>query len=224
MPRPSCVSLVLLTLMVIYTAGCKRSPERPAPLPVGLRLTGGCRPELMDAVHRRDSTTIKELRARGTKGDCPDFTRELLQAVSDDRPDQLRWLLEAGADPNGSSADSCFPPLALAYMERGFNYRNTIAVASRDTAALALLLKGGADPNRVWPEECRGIVSRLWMETRGITPLMIAAVSGDVPFVKLLLAAGAKVAARDSKGRTALYYARKSQRPSRTEIVVLLSP
>ena len=52
---------------------------------------------------------------------------------------------------------------------------------------------------------------------------MTAAVAGDAAFVKLLIDAGANVAARDTKGRTAVFYAGATQRPSTDEILGLLA-
>jgi ankyrin repeat protein len=177
---------------------------------------------LMDAVHRRNKATINRLRAR--PGDCPDLNRELFEGIATDKLDQLPWLLEAGADPNGSYGDACFPPLALAYMKRAFSYHGTkVPMADRSTAALALLLKQGADPNLQWATGCGGVSSPLWTGVKGLTPTMIAAVAGDIEFVTLLVDAGANVSARDSKGRTAVFYARASHQPSAPEIVALLS-
>ena len=89
---------------------------------------------------------------------------------------------------------------------------------------MQLLLKGGADPNRSWAPGCGGVESELWVGARGVTPLMIATAAGDAVFVKLLIDAGANVAATDSNGHNALWYARQVRTPSEREIVALLEP
>lgn len=219
--RPSCS--LLLFAVVVGTIACRRTIE-PMPLPPAPPgMNGGCNPELIDAVRHQDSSAIKQLRRRGAKGNCPELMKAFFEAIADDNVKPLPSLLEAGVDANGSYADACFPPLALAYQLRAFSYRDGTPIAERGTAVLAILIKNGADPNGSWAPGCSGVESNLWIGAGHITPIMIAAVAGDTAFVKLLMDGGANINARDTNGHDARYYAKESATPGGDEIVALLS-
>ena len=113
----------------------------------------------------------------------------------------LAELLEAGADPNGGSAEE-----------------NPLSTASwRDAEAVRLLLKAGART------DC---TTTLYITNnrpvKKVTPLMAAAFAGQPQIAKLLLEAGANPTAKDGKGNTAMAWARISRAKKKAEKIIAL--
>jgi ankyrin repeat protein len=97
----------------------------------------------------------------------------LNSAITDDRYDVIRVLLESGADPNLPSNEKD-TPLCL-------------ALQWKRTEMVRLLLDKGADPNR--------------RNNRGDTPLHKAVLSDQLVLVELLLNKGANPKIKDANGR-----------------------
>ncbi len=126
----------------------------------------------------------------------PTVQQQLIHAVIQDKPDQVRDLLAAGADPNGRSAfdnedkwmlttqpnmDSTPPAIVLACRFRSISGPTVISV----------LLNKGAKVNIA--------------DANGVTPLMAA--SGINGPIDMLFERKADVNAADKFGRTPLMYA-----------------
>jgi ankyrin repeat protein len=127
--------------------------------------------------------------------------------------EQVRMLIEAGADPNANNghalheaARGCYrrdnTELIRLLLERRATPRVKAdgeytplhrAAALCEPEAARLLLRHGADPNAP--------------DLKRATPLMSAASSGKVENLRLLIAAGADVNARDSYGKSVLDHA-----------------
>ncbi len=137
----------------------------------------------------------------------------LADAMERAGPDQVRRLVEQGADPNSPQADGMTAMHWAAYRDDEAMAELLVAngaepdLANRygvtalslasengNAAIVELLLEAGADPNRA----VRG----------GETPLMTASRTGRIDAVRALLARGAEVGARDViGGQTALMWA-----------------
>ncbi len=136
----------------------------------------------------------------------------LTAAVSQKHPDAVAELIQAKADPNGSTADGY--PLIFS--------------ALSDHPTLKALLEGGANPNLLDREARSPLLSAVMMQGGqpavelllghkahvnvgragyGWTPLHEAANRGNKAIAELLLKAGADVNARDRGGSTPLYRA-----------------
>lgn len=114
------------------------------------------------------------------------------------------FLLEQGADPNHTKADTQETPLhdALCTSDR----------VAHDLV-LQVLLARGADPNRTTKP---GIDTGSFMRdyrTRGETPLHRAAAFGTERTLELLIGAGSKLDARDANGDSPLSWASSHLRP-----------
>ena len=126
-------------------------------------------------------------------------------AIRTNRIDEVRNLLERGADPNrrwGQSGDHF--PLQEVLDSGGYQ-----VTAPAET--VQLLLNYGADPNAKWcPFESRG-PSELGIPScvsaKGMTALMMAAIVDRADIVRALLAAGADARPRNWHGGSALDYA-----------------
>jgi hypothetical protein len=104
------------------------------------------------------------------------FESPLHEAVWGGDVERVAQLLDAGADPNGRTAEGSTPLMVAAQFERA-----TLAAA---------LLGAGADVNA--------------QDNRGATALMSAAAERRIQVVTLLLKAGADPNIRTRDGRTAL--------------------
>lgn len=115
-----------------------------------------------------------------------------------------QFLLEQGADPNFTAADTGETPLhaALCTTERVAHNR-----------VMRVLLAHGADPNRATTPgaETGGFMRDA--RTRGETPLHRAAAFGDEETIKMLLDAGAKIDTKDANGDSPLSWASWHLRP-----------
>ena len=102
------------------------------------------------------------------------------------RPEAVRALLDAGADPRLASRPAGFTPLHSAIADdEGPAVKDMVRV----------LLDAGADPNA--------------QSTSGGTPLHTAAFTGNIPVIQMLLAAGGDTDLPDNKGHTPLDVARE---------------
>jgi ankyrin repeat protein len=127
-------------------------------------------------------------------------------AIRTDRLDDVRRLLDAGADSNarwGQQGDH-HPLQEAVEASSGHNL-------SHRTEIVRLLLAHGADPNLPWcPFETRGSYEPDWLgctSAKGMTPLIAAAAFDMTEVVEMLLAAGADPRTRDWSGGSALDYA-----------------
>ena len=126
-------------------------------------------------------------------------------AIRRDKLDDVRRLLDDGADPNvrwGDRGDH--NPL-----QEALDTNSGIPRSHRDEI-VRLLLAHGADPNLRWcPFESRGNDSGgiTCRSAEGATPLMAAAGSDMSEIVELLLAAGADPGLKDWSGASALDHA-----------------
>ena len=177
--------LVVLAVVAIVVAGCD-----PGPVPPNT-------PQLRN--DRSDWFTSESLKPW-----------LLDQAILDNNLEQMRTLLEKGADPNkrwGPSGDRL--PLQDLLDHHG-SPRPDAFEATR------LLLGHGANPNARWcPFNSRPIPGAEYLDgpgpncrsASGATPLIFAAAAGLGDVVDLLLDAGADPAAIDWNGGSALDYA-----------------
>lgn len=115
-----------------------------------------------------------------------------LLAAQQMKIDDVRTMLDAGADPSQVNSDgrSALHLLAWSFGEEG-------PWEDARIAAIQLLLSRGANINL--------------RDRRGDTPLMAAAWMGDKRVVDALLAAGADTKIKSTLGRTAVWYATSNQ-------------
>ena len=111
----------------------------------------------------------------------------VVRAVTDNKPDVVRFLIENGADPKKPGRE-------------GLTALHLAAVAKNETL-LRTLLDGGADPNQPFLHPVRPEILTLlegesfkkWLQRdTGLTPLMLAASRGDTAMIKLLMEKGAR--------------------------------
>jgi ankyrin repeat protein len=214
--------LCLVSLLVAL--GCGRSP---GPLPSPARPAAGTlaasprdaesfnpaasRPACSDAVARAlDDGRPQAIVDAARRGDV--FTCGLRndplpldRAVMADRPDRVRALLEAGADPNaqwGPHGDRM--PLQMAVESQVFGYGRL----KHRAEIVQALLDHGADPNVRWcPYESRDLVPTgltPCVTAGGVTPLMMATAFDQLDVVVLLIDAGADVDLEDRYGASAI--------------------
>jgi ankyrin repeat protein/L-ascorbate metabolism protein UlaG (beta-lactamase superfamily) len=141
------------------------------------------------------------------------------------QPEMVRWLIDNGSQVNAMT-DSTGSPLQYAVGQgdtsivrtllshganvngHNANWSSPLYSAARDgnIATARILLEAGADPNLT------GISGLL-------TPLHSAAMAGKKDLVELLLNHGAAINAKDSLGRTPLYYATRYAQKSCMEVL-----
>lgn len=179
---------VTVALVAVLTGITACGPGQLPPLP---------RPP--DSFDSRDSAYVRDWFPTDSSEPFP-----LDRAIRMDRLDEVRQLLEQGANPNrrwGQSGDHF--PLQEVLDSGGGGVSDPIE-------AVRLLLDHGADPNARWcPFESRGGYPAMssCRSAQAATPLIFAAMAGSVEIVELLLRAGADPSRRDWLNGAALDYA-----------------
>lgn len=174
----------VLALLIIASAACEVGPLPPTPPPNATAAD----------VRRRDGFPTNS-----TEDPFP-----LDIAIRTSRLDEVRRLLESGANPNlrwGQSGDH-FP------LQEALDTGGTHQLDPR--VLVPLLLKYGADPNARWcPFESRGEngFGPACTSARATTALHFAAMYDNVELVAQLLAAGADPTPRDWANASALDFA-----------------
>lgn len=218
--------LCLVSLLIAL--GCGRSP---GPLPVPVRPGTSALPAsprdletFAPAAHRPPCSAavaaaledtrpqaIADAARRGEAFTCGPSNEPLPLdlAIMTDRPDRVRALLDAGADPNASwAAHGDRLPLEVAIESDKFRYGRL----KHRAEIVQALLDRGADPNARWcPFESRHRVAIGWtpcVTAGGVTPLMMAAAWDQLDVVVLLLQAGADPDLEDWYGTSAIDRAR----------------
>ncbi len=174
------------------------------------------------AAAKGDIPIAEMLLSRGFDINAPDNggRNPICQAIWG-QPDMVRWLIEHGSKVDALT-DTTSGPLQFAAGQNDTNIVRTLlfsgarvdcqspgwstplntAVRGGNLAISRMLLDAGANPN---------LTAAYGLST----PLHIAAMTGKKDVVELLIDRGATVNARDSLGRTPLYYAtRYGQEPS----------
>jgi ankyrin repeat protein len=214
------VKTVPCLIMASLAIACVSQPlPEPAPLRLKADTQGypiasrpACGPATLAGLGNRYTVDADALIAAAKRGEpvtCgpAEDPQPLDMAVALDRPDAVRVLLEAGADPNArwSWKGDRFP-LQAAIESQPFGGPR---VHRREI--VRLLLQHGADPNARWcPFESRGGVPPNvpgCESASGVTPLIGAASYDQADITYLLLDAGADPAAMDGRGFSALDYA-----------------
>lgn len=207
--------------IMLLASGCRDALPAVAP-PVTLREDHGfavvprpsCTTAVLDAVAASDPDALRRAIAAGANvrcGDAPAGRTPLDRAVEAGSVDDVRVLLEAGADPNmrwGDWGDH----LPLQEAIDGVSPRGDLP--HRDQI-VRLLLEHGADPNARWcPFQSRvardaAVSWEQWgcVSDTAVTPLIEAAAADQADTVYRLLDAGASLGAADWTGRTAIDYA-----------------
>jgi ankyrin repeat protein len=183
--------------------------------------------DLIAACRTGDAEQVKRLLNAGALANGNDATgeRPLVAAVAAGSAESVRLLLQRGASPDVKGAIG-LTPLGMAAAEG----RNDL---------VGILLRGGARPdlagdNRGTPlhEAVRydhaPVVATLLKsdpviaryDREGMHPLALAAARGSHGSLEALLAAGADPDLPDSKGLTALYWARRFERPLAEEMLL----
>jgi ankyrin repeat protein len=122
-------------------------------------------------------------------------TALLRASKAGDNPDAIKLLLEYGANPNLPNVDGITPLMTAASMGHGNGgSRGRFNTEEDSLKALPLLLKAGADINA--------------QAADGQTALHSAVQKGWIKVAKFLAENGAALDAKDSRGRTALDYAK----------------
>jgi ankyrin repeat protein len=132
----------------------------------------------------------------GTPAKDPDGNTPLLLAVNKGDTEEVRHLIEAGADVNAANNAGVTPLM------------NAGGMGNKE--AVELLIQKGADVNH---------------RTSGnYTPLMQAALVGQLEIVKILLDAGADPTVKDTGGRTAMDYAEERDRKDIGDLLKARTP
>jgi len=145
-----------------------------------------------------DSGQVQKLLAAGAPPETvAESWSSLMWAARSGRPESIRTLVEAGADPDRrDGGPNGWTPLLH-------------AVHKEQAEAVRALIAAGADVNRAAPN--------------GLTPLSLAAAQGETEIVELLLDAGADPRV-ESDGMTALHDAVLSNEPRVVEALLRRAP
>lgn len=146
--------------------------------------------QLFDAVASKDTLRLLRLTKEGVPLNGYVIPPLLVMAAQEDRPKEIKELIEKGADVNAANLRGLTPLMAA--VDRG---RLDIA---------DLLLKEGADVEA--------------KDFTGTTALMRAAFNGEFEIVQLLLEKGASSLVKDLCGKTALDCLKIGARAFRSEI------
>jgi hypothetical protein len=132
---------------------------------------------------------------------------KLVDAAFDGKVEEVRKLLDRGADPNVKFRHGDRTPLFLVASARD----TTIPSFRQDLFSVAkLLLERGANPNAQTPI--------------GKTALMVAAEQNDPDMIELLLAKGADPVIKDGNGKTALAIALHKKYPRCIQFLTAATP
>lgn len=142
-----------------------------------------------------ETGTLNELRAAlkaAPKITAPELSLALSAAASLGRADQVRLLLNAGADPNTVDPHGGLPLIS--------------ALDSHDPEIVEMIVQGGADVNRRDPIGTLPLFAAIDREVDGADQLSEPLQCG---MSQKLLELGADLTLRDSEGQTAIELARK---------------
>lgn len=135
--------------------------------------------------------------------------RNLLEAIKTDVPQQVKFWLDAGANPN-LDCPQCETNVECIMAGLQGHYRARPILLSEayhgHSTIVACLLDKGANA--------------LARDTEGSTSLMWAAQQGHTELVKLLLTRGTPIEARDAEGNTALFRSLWSGNPATVEALL----
>lgn len=155
-------------------------------------------------VYYGDATALRALVEAGDDLSAIDLDAELGNAAFFGHWKVCDVLLERGANPRSTVADTGETPLHSALCKAGRPYYRYV---------VELLLDRGADPNaRTIPGAESGGFMRD-VRTCGETPLHRAAAYADAETVRLLIDRGANVEARDANGDSPIGWASRHLRP-----------
>jgi ankyrin repeat protein len=153
---------------------------------------------LQAAVSAGLDTLVAKLLQHGADPNPPGGPLPLLHiAAARGSVDIARALLDAGVDRDMRDPDVDLTPLH-------------IAARANSTSIAELLIERGASVNATLRHSAGG----------GSTPLQMAAARGLVEFMEILLRAGADVNQTDSRGRTAVTFARAGGHAAAVELLV----
>jgi ankyrin repeat protein len=136
----------------------------------------------------------------------------MLMAITNNHLDVAKFLLEKGADPNGTDWWGRAPVWSAIEMRDRDLGRNNEHEIDRDAAfqLIQMLLERGANVNARTKEvpPIRRFVTPLgdlsWVDFTGQTPFLRAALAGDIEVMRLLLSKGADPNIATEAGTTAL--------------------
>lgn len=180
-------------------------------------------PRLFHALGKPRRAQLIEALKKESPHVCMSGMSLLSLSASAGDPDEVRLLLNAGADPNRPVNDGGSPPLALALsmgryavakllLEHGANARYTSdggLSALHDLVIVAPVKRDGSHPDgTLRTDVAEALLAKgADLEARGpkgATPLMLAATAGDRELVAYLLYKGANPTAQDQSGNTAI--------------------
>lgn len=151
---------------------------------------------LHNAAGKKSPKKLKKLIAKGADLNAKTHWQEwtaLHYAVNRGRAENMRILLEAGADPNSTDKYQFTPLMYAVYPLINIKGAFPIYNKGMEVEATKLLLAHGADPNR--------------KDYIGMTALMYSVRRGRADLAELLLEAGADPRLRNNGGKTAAVWA-----------------
>ncbi|ANE48711.1 hypothetical protein SY83_03810 [Paenibacillus swuensis] len=176
------VGVIGLVLITALTYGAYRYTDQVADVMANAIIGIAGETDITIAAANGDAEQLQSLIDAGSDVNYQDGDgwTALMYSVNGNRPDLMKMLLEAGADPN--IAENTYEDTAL-----------TMSLNHDTTDAVELLVQHDAVVNL--------------QDSYGITPLMIAALSGRADMVQVLMGLGADPGLQDNDGRTAHMFA-----------------